>query len=479
MTEKIATFNKHLWIIGYGSIAVGATPLIFKLFNIKKEQITVIAKDLDVSGCAQEFGLNFKQCSLSLENFKDVLAEVKEGDIILNLSVDVGCIDIMKFCIDRNCGYIDTSCEPWEGGYFDLNQSASERSMYFSRIETQKEIRDYQKEKGGKSTIIGSHGANPGIVSHFVKVALLNIAKDTGYELAKVPTTKDEWAELSHGLGIKVIHIAERDSQVSHTPRPIGQIQSTWSVDGYYAESISPSELAWGTHEKRFPEDGRRHDFGDGGIYLDGHSHLVRVRSWTPTNGSYQGYLIPHDEAMTIGEYLTVKKDNQLVYRPTVHFSYHPCDAAILSMDEVCGKNYAFEAFSKKLLNYNDIVDGMDELGVLLAGHKKNAYWFGSQLTIQEAKKISPYNTATTLQVVCGVIGALYYVVENPSNGYLEVEELDHTKIMEVITPYLGRTGGFYTEWTPLVDRGKYFEETNLDASDPWQFSNVRYLPLI
>ena len=32
----------------------------------------------------------------------------------------------------------------------------------------------------------------------------------------------------------------------------------------------------------------------------------------------------------------------------------------------------------------------MDELGVLLAGHKKNAYWYGSQLSIEEARKLAP-----------------------------------------------------------------------------------------
>jgi homospermidine synthase len=129
----------------------------------------------------------------------------------------------------------------------------------------------------------------------------------------------------------------------------------------------------------------------------------------------------------------------------------------------------------KKLLTYNDIIDGRDELGVLVAGHAKNAYWFGSQLTIHEAKKISPYNTATTLQVVSGVIGGLVYALENPVKGYLECEEVDHERVMEVITPFLGTVKGEYTEWTPIVDRGKYFEDNSYDKTDPWQFSNVRY----
>jgi len=144
-------------------------------------------------------------------------------------------------------------------------------------------------------------------------------------------------------------------------------------------------------------------------------------------------------------------------------------------MHELCGKNYNHESFKRKLLTYNDIIDGMDELGVLVAGHKKNAYWFGSQLTIHEAKKISPYNTATTLQVVSGVIGGMVYAIENPNKGYLETEDMDHERVMEVIAPFLGTTGGAYTDWNPLVDRGRYFDDFDLDSSDPWQFYNVRY----
>ena len=50
----------------------------------------------------------------------------------------------------------------------------------------------------------------------------------------------------------------------------------------------------------------------------------------------------------------------------------------------------------------DDITKGIDELGVLLAGHKKNAYWYGSQLSIEEARSLAPYNNATSLQVTGG-----------------------------------------------------------------------------
>ena len=62
-------------------------------------------------------------------------------------------------------------------------------------------------------TAVLTHGANPGLVSHLVKQALLNIAKDTGVKTA-VPQERAGWAALAQTLGIKVIHVAERDTQV-------------------------------------------------------------------------------------------------------------------------------------------------------------------------------------------------------------------------------------------------------------------------
>ena len=47
----------------------------------------------------------------------------------------------------------------------------------------------------------------------------------------------------------------------------------------------------------------------------------------------------------------------------------------------------------------DDIVSGMDELGVLLMGHSQGAYWFGSRLSIGVARRLAPHNNATTLQV--------------------------------------------------------------------------------
>ncbi len=101
-----------------------------------------------------------------------------------------------------------------------------------------------------------THGANPGLVSHFVKQALLNIAEDTGVDSGGPARIATAGPGLRRRLGIKVIHIAERDTQVANLPKAPNEFVNTWSVDGFVSEGAQPAELGWGTHEKHFPADG-------------------------------------------------------------------------------------------------------------------------------------------------------------------------------------------------------------------------------
>jgi homospermidine synthase len=110
---------------------------------------------------------------------------------------------------------------------------------------------------------------------------------------------------------------------------------------------------------------------------------------------------------------------------------------------------------------------------VLLCGHAKNAYWYGSQLTVEEARELVPYNNATSLQVCVAVLAGMVWALEHPNEGVVEADEMDHVRCMAIMRPYLGKVVGVYSDWTPLVGRETLFPE-DIDRDDPWQFKNVR-----
>ncbi len=150
----------------------------------------------------------------------------------------------MELCREIGALYIDTVVEPWPGFYFDNTLGPEARTNYALR-ET---MLAAQRKKPGGATAVSCCGANPGMVSWFVKQALVNVARDTGVKFAE-PKTRDDWAKLAQQAGVKGIHIAERDTQRAETPKPLEVFVNTWSVEGFISEGLQPAELGWGTHE--------------------------------------------------------------------------------------------------------------------------------------------------------------------------------------------------------------------------------------
>jgi len=467
--KKFLKFRNRVVIVGFGSIGQGVLPLILRHIDLKPVQITIVTADEGGRQEAQNLRVRFLVETLTEENCAAVLEPLLgAGDFLLNVSVEVSSLALIALCRRKGALYLDTCIEPWPGGYTDASLSPSARSNYALR----EQVLVMRAGDPGGPTAVVTHGANPGLVSHFLKVALLDLAAAAG--LRADPKNRADWAALAAELGVKVIHIAERDTQVSRNPKRPGEFVNTWSIDGFVAEGMQPAELGWGTHERHFPPDGGRHDFGCGAaIYLARPGAATRVRSWTPLEGTYHGFLITHGESISIADYLTLRDGKKVLYRPTVHYAYHPCDGAVLSLHELAGKNFHLQ--ESKRLAMDDIDHGIDELGVLLLGHDKTAYWYGSRLSVEEARRLVRFNNATSLQVTITALAGMIWAIENPTAGIVEPDEIDHGRILEICGPYLGDVAGHYSDWTPLLDRERLFPE-DLDKSDPWQFKNFRVL---
>jgi homospermidine synthase len=466
--EVHVKFGGKIVFVGFGSIGQGVLPLILRHIGTSSDRITIVSAENSGRDEAEQFGVKFVKTALTRENYRGVLEPLLgNGDFLLNLSVDVSSVALIQLARDRGALYLDTCIEPWAGGYTDPHASVDSRSNYTMRLEALA----LRRAADSTPTAVLTHGANPGLVSHLVKQALLNIARDTGVD-AGTPRSRESWAKLAQTLGVKVMHIAERDTQVSNVPKAANEFVNTWSVDGFVSEGAQPAELGWGTHEKHFPADGGRHQIGSGcAIYLNRPGASTRVRTWTPAAGHFHGFLITHSEAISLADFYTVMDGARVAYRPTTHYAYHPSDNAVLSVHEFAGNNWHLQDHKRIMLN--EITAGIDELGVLLAGHKKNAYWFGSQLSIEEARKLAPYNSATSLQVTSAALSGMIWAMENSNRGIVEPDDMEFERPLEICKPYLGRLVGAYTDWTPLHQRGELFAE-DLDTVDPWQFKNIR-----
>jgi homospermidine synthase len=457
-------------MIGFGSIGRGTLPLIERHFAFDRSRLVVVDPSDANRALLDERGIRFIQQALTPGNFAEILTPLLTAGggrgFCVNLSVDTSSVAIMELCRSLGALYVDTVIEPWPGFYFDKATDPAARTNTALR-ET---LLAARRRTPGGATAVSCCGANPGMVSWFVKQALLDLAADLGDGRAE-PRRREDWAALAERLGVKGIHIAERDTQRAKRPKPLGTFVNTWSVEGFVSEGNQPAELGWGTHERWMPENART--FGDGApaIYLLQPGAATRVRSWTPTAEAQHGFLVTHNEAISIADYLTLRDGSgRAAYRPTCHYAYHPCDDAVLSLHEMFGRGAVQQR--QHILGEEEIVDGIDELGVLLYGHARNAYWYGSQLSIEETRRIAPYQNATGLQVTSAVLAGMVWALEHPEAGIVEADEMDFRRCLEVQRPYLGPVVGVYTDWTPLAGRPGLFRE-EIDPADPWQFRNV------
>ena len=188
--------------------------------------------------------------------------------------------------------------------------------------------------------------------------------------------------------------------------------------------------------------------------------------------------VIRHGEAFTISEQFTVWNEDrtQAIYRPTVHYAYMPCDQAIASLHEMRGQNNELQD-KIRILQDHEIISGSDILGALVMGHKYNSWWTGSDLNIDDARKLVPGQNSTTVQVAAGMLGAILWIIQNPNEGVCVPDDLPYDFCLDIALPYLGNFISQSYDWSPLKFRKDLFPRSNgsVDSSDPWQFSSFYF----
>src|ERR1700724_3676189 len=194
-------FPGRILLVGFGSICRGVLPLILPHIGSAHERLTIVTAEDKGNEEAAKYGIKFVKERLTRENYRRVLNPLLgRGDFLINVAVEVSSIALIKLCWERGAMYLDTCIEPWPGGYTDPTLPAARRTNYALR----EEALALRPGNTRAPTAVITHGANPGLVSHFAKQAMLNVAADIGLS-AGIPKSRSEWGELARQLGIKVM----------------------------------------------------------------------------------------------------------------------------------------------------------------------------------------------------------------------------------------------------------------------------------
>jgi homospermidine synthase len=470
-------------MVGFGAVARCTLPILLRHIDVDPTRITIMEFDPNEAALRPwiERGMHVVEKRVTPENLNALLQEhLSAGDLLIDLAWNIDCCEIVQWCHDHGVLYVNTSVELWDPYAGAGNKHPTERTLYWRHMNLRRMTASWS-EPG--PTAVLEHGANPGLISHFTKQGLLDIAAralaDRKFDGARAENIAHhagalEFNHLARQLGVKVIHCSERDTQITDQPKEVDEFVNTWSVEGFREEGTTTAEMGWGTHEKELPALAFEHPSGPRSqICLARMGINTFVVSWVPPNHHIVGMVVRHGESFTITEKLTVWEEGKAVYRPTVHYAYCPCDCAIASFHELRGRDYDLQ--SRVRIMTDEIISGADILGAFIMGHPYESWWCGSDLDIAESRRLVPHQNATTMQVAISVVAACMWMLEHPRRGVCVPDDLPHDYVLDISKPYLGQFVSVASDWNPLKHYVNVFEGFNaphIDPADPWQFKN-------
>jgi homospermidine synthase len=479
-------YDGKILFTGYGAVAHALLPMLFKHVRVPYGNVTIIdfaKREAQLAPWLKK-GVVFVRERVTPANMSRLLSShVSAGGLIIDLSWSIDCFEILDWARSHDVLYVNASLESWDPTANMQSQSTLDKALYTRYARMVGLVPRWR----GASTAVIDHGLNPGLISHFVKRGLLDIAERAISE-DDTPSTRrrnleklraeERFAELSCALGVKVIHCSESDTQRARTAKSPDEFVNTWSVEGMWEEALMPSELGWGTHEKWLPPFAIRPKTGPRNqIVLPQMGLNTWVRSCVPGR-EIVGMAVTHGESFSLSYALTLRRDGKVAYRPTVNYAYLPANDALVSLHELRCRLY--EPHPRTRILSTEIVEGEDVVGALIMGHRYRSWWVGSMLSIQSARKKVPQSNATAVQVASGMLAAILWTLSNPRKGLCFPEDLPHDVMLRHARPYLGRIVSKAMNWSPL-DRFRlhFYDRPDVqpDWSDPWQFRNFIFRP--
>jgi homospermidine synthase len=422
---KIEYIKMKVLMIGCGGLGKALLELmVLKKINHEFEYIDLIDPKEIKYPIFKYFRVRHHRRRITKDNVDDVFTPLlADKDIVVDVSVNVDCMTLMKRCRQQNILYINTSLENW-----DDEDDMYKRTLHYRYMEAMSLFPD----KNG-TTFICDHGFNPGMISHLARKALADYCE---YKNQKKPRNKREFALAAKRNKLRTIHISEIDTQRTNITMDDDTFYNTWSAIGFIEEGVDPIQFGYGTHEEEFIEDLNLIDNiaygGSRGVDIVFKSVAVLPDE---TESYYSGWAIPHGEANTLSKYFSTKD-----YRPSVYYVYHPSEPAIKSIHKLGRTIFVDDPNIKEhVLSLPEIENGFDSIGAHLFFENGDRWWTGSILTVEDVKKMGvEHSGPTEVQVAISLLSAILWMKHNKNKGILFPEDLPYQEMIEQSYPYLG-----------------------------------------
>lgn len=442
---------EKIYQIGFGAVAYGT----LEIFNKEKLYMNchfVIIDPKDKSDVLwklfkeQGRSYEFIQEAMTSENMERLLKGCNSKTFILNLSVNVDSVEVLKIAKKKKSFYLDTSLESYSDFQTPMNEITEYSQFQKNNLYHQNFLAEKALKNTRKSRVL-SMGFNPGMINNFAKKCLRLYAKTKNVD---IDALQGDYGKAGHLLGLKSIIITEYDSQRLKIHSTKDRFVNTWSCIGLQEEALDLVCVSLN------PED--RNKLEKQGYKLikptEEGAENTNVR-FIPVRGmdmswksyclndkgipfSYTGLMIPHFETISMSSFFSYKNIS-----PTIFYCYKVCEEAQMGLDFIRENGYNILKDELVVMN-KDVkisgrLDGFDSIGTLLTFENGIRVWGGSVLTSKKVKEMGFESNCTVIQVAASVSAAMKWELTYPNKGITQADEVNHEFLFKEAEKYLGK----------------------------------------
>lgn len=452
-------FEGKIVQFGFGAVGKSFYEKLSKEIKFNENNYFVITREKSEFQAFVNLGglvTNFIVSDINKDNFKLVFEKLlSSGDLLIDFADTVGTKDICDWCASNNIMYLNTGEADWPDNWYSI----------FNENLLKKEL--MEKYNNISHPIVLQHGNNPGLVSHFVKEAIKYIVttqhkKNKEY---KRLLKENKFNELAYKLGVKMIHVNDIDLQEVNSDYNDDTLYSTWCIDSFFFEMLSEATMNIGTHEHiDYEEECNLCNRELGFLEFKTLASEKKCRTYYP-NGYFEGFMVPHEETITIANGLEVKDNDNVIYRPSVMFLYSPCRYAREYMKNAKVNSYPIPDLNKPLdcetleetiirgykypkkaeiIYKENIKSGCEYVGILLIGDDFKPVWVGNRVEtnfLYKDKK-SYWQTPTITPVAMSALAGVCWMIKNKDKGgiYFPDDIKDYKYIIKLAEKYISKT---------------------------------------
>ena len=461
----MVTFDGKIVQFGFGAVGKSFYEKVRKEIKFNENKYYVITTNKEEFTAYVNLGgmvANFIVAEIAKDNFEQVFSKyLNEGDLLIDFADMIGTKDICKWCAEKNIMYINTGEADWPENWYSIfneNLKKQEIKAYYQNI----------NEKN-KYPIVLQHGNNPGLVSHFVKAGLEYIVNNQYKKNKEIKELikHNKFNEVAQKIGLKMIHVNDIDLQKINETYNKDTLYNTWCVDSFFFEMLSEATFDIGIDQKiTYTDDCKLLDNVNGFIEFKNLAIDKKCKTIYP-NGKFNGFLVPHEETITIAKSLEVRQNNKTIYRPSVMFIYSPCEYARKYFETAKIGEYVDSKVPKQLdaeskdeeiivrgykypknatiVYKENIESGTEYVGVLLLGNNFNPVWVGNRIEIPylyKHEKDSYWQTPTITPVAMSALSAVCWMIKNKEKGgiYFPEDIPDYKYMIKIAEKYISKT---------------------------------------